>query len=233
MRVYEIFRRIVIRTLVAMLTFAPGMSAAQQESSPSGKSQPARDAAKKLQSASHDVTSPAGPHEGIKIHGHWSIVIKNPNGSVASRHEFENALASTGPDFLGQFLARAATQGVWEINLLNSQAGGSACGGVGCTLIEPVFTTAGGSNNLAVSFATNPSRTVLQGSFQATSAGDIIQVNTSSTACQPSISPSACPGSLGGAGLAGAQIFSSRSLTSPITVQAGQIVQVTVTFTFS
>lgn len=114
MRVYEIFRRIVIRTLVAMLTCAPSMSAAQQESSSSGKSQPARDATKKLQSASHDVTSPPGPHEGIKIHGHWSIVIKNPDGSVASRHEFENALVSSGSDMLAQLLARSTSMGGGE-----------------------------------------------------------------------------------------------------------------------
>ena len=232
MNIRETLNRVLGVTLVAMLTFAPSMSAAQQKGSANAKSRNTA-ANNTSQSPNDEVASPGGPHEGIKIHGHWTIVIKNRDGSVASHHEFENALANTGPDFLGQFLARAATQGVWEINLLNSQAGGSACGGVGCTLIEPAFTTAGGSNNLAVSFATNPSRTVLQGSFQATSAGDIVQVNTSSTACQPSISPSACPGSLGGAGLAGAQVFSSRSLTSPITVQAGQIVQVTVTFTFS
>src|SRR5262245_36710795 len=28
----------------------------------------------------------------IKVHGHWAVVIRNPDGSVTSRHEFNNSL---------------------------------------------------------------------------------------------------------------------------------------------
>ena len=34
-----------------------------------------------------------GPREGIKVHGHWTIVVKNPDGTVAQRREFDNDLA--------------------------------------------------------------------------------------------------------------------------------------------
>jgi hypothetical protein len=39
-------------------------------------------------------TPPAaeGMIEGLVVHGHWRIVVRNPDGSVASRHEFNNAL---------------------------------------------------------------------------------------------------------------------------------------------
>jgi len=33
-----------------------------------------------------------GLAEGIQVHGHWRIVVRNRDGSVASRHEFDNAL---------------------------------------------------------------------------------------------------------------------------------------------
>jgi len=32
------------------------------------------------------------PHEGIRVHGYWTIVVHNKDDSVASRHEFENSL---------------------------------------------------------------------------------------------------------------------------------------------
>jgi len=37
-----------------------------------------------------------GKNEGIKVHGHWVLEIKNPDGSLASRHEFENSLVPGG-----------------------------------------------------------------------------------------------------------------------------------------
>ena len=33
-----------------------------------------------------------GMTEGLQVHGHWRVVVRNPDGSIASRHEFNNAL---------------------------------------------------------------------------------------------------------------------------------------------
>ena len=33
-----------------------------------------------------------GSHQGIKVHGHWTIEVRNPDGSVATHREFENSL---------------------------------------------------------------------------------------------------------------------------------------------
>ena len=33
-----------------------------------------------------------GMGEGIKVHGRWTIEVRNPDGSLASRHEFQNDL---------------------------------------------------------------------------------------------------------------------------------------------
>src|SRR3954454_12548557 len=35
-----------------------------------------------------------GVSDGIKVHGHWTIDVKNADGSLASHNEFENALSS-------------------------------------------------------------------------------------------------------------------------------------------
>lgn len=36
-----------------------------------------------------------GQHEGITVHGHWTIEVRNPNGSVVKHVEFENASCPT------------------------------------------------------------------------------------------------------------------------------------------
>ena len=33
--------------------------------------------------------------EGIEVHGHWTIEVRNPDGSLDERYEFENALTTT------------------------------------------------------------------------------------------------------------------------------------------
>jgi hypothetical protein len=36
--------------------------------------------------------APKGQHEGITVHGHWTIEVKNPDGKVVTHREFENSL---------------------------------------------------------------------------------------------------------------------------------------------
>src|SRR5262249_53678811 len=43
----------------------------------------------------------------VKVHGHWSIVLRNEDGSVASRHEFDNSLQDGS--FLAKLLSREAS----------------------------------------------------------------------------------------------------------------------------
>lgn len=50
--------------------------------------------------------SARGPKEGIVVHGHWTIVVKNPDGSIAARQEFDNALDPiVGADILTGLLS--------------------------------------------------------------------------------------------------------------------------------
>lgn len=231
----HMWNQVAAIALVAAVTFGSSLSVAQQKGTPSGKlhAASAQGSANSSQSAAKEDARRGVPQEGIRVHGHWSIVIKNADGSVASRHEFENALIGSGSDMLAQLLARSESTGGWGISVVPSTPGGSSCGGnLPCVVIEAGIATGviSVSSNLTVAYTPNPSRTTLQGSYQATSAGDIAQVSTLLGACPPSLSPSSCPGASNNSGQAG---FSSRTLTTPIPVQSGQIVQLTVTFTFS
>jgi hypothetical protein len=72
-------------------------------------------------------------HQGIKVHGHWKIDIKNPNGSLASTHEFENSLYDGGV-LLAYLLASMATAG--EAAIVFGTNNASPCGGNDCEFYE-------------------------------------------------------------------------------------------------
>src|SRR5271166_4250399 len=39
-------------------------------------------------------------NQGLKMHGHWVIDVKNPDGTLVQHRDFENALESSAPQFL-------------------------------------------------------------------------------------------------------------------------------------
>ena len=42
--------------------------------------------------------------DGIQVHGHWTMTVSNPDGSVDAVHEFDNALLSSGRNLLARLL---------------------------------------------------------------------------------------------------------------------------------
>jgi hypothetical protein len=82
-----------------------------------------------------DAQSPAPQKpggEGIKVHGHWVLQVKNPDGTLGERREFENSLVTSGSNgFLGSTL------------LVNLLGGVYSSGGLGIALITGPATTAG------------------------------------------------------------------------------------------
>jgi len=52
----------------------------------------------------HKKSDSGGKNEGIKVHGHWVIDVKNPDGSLAGHRDFENSrLRTEGNSWLGCF----------------------------------------------------------------------------------------------------------------------------------
>jgi hypothetical protein len=85
------FSRVALAAvLVWALVLGPGMTAAQEKSN--GQKAARAKAAQKPANANVPESERAtGPQEGIKVHGHWVIEVRNPDGKVATRREFENA----------------------------------------------------------------------------------------------------------------------------------------------
>jgi hypothetical protein len=152
-----------------------------------------------------------GENEGIKVHGHWTIEIRNRDGSVAKHVEFENNLATTnlsdmaaGPAFLysllsgnGTFAAPAGGQGQpggWAINL-QPPAGSTAP----CAFTSNIFTTNQFAALIDVSFSPScmitslPSFCTLGGAAPPIDCSQGLAV-TMNTSGQTSVGPSSLLG---------------------------------------
>jgi hypothetical protein len=178
-------------------------------------------------------------HQGIKVHGHWKIVVKNPDGSVAQTHEFENSLVPKGGGALASILTANVTPGPLAIGLTTS--GTSICATANCVLVpnpsvsvglalcNSAFPTNTCTAGLTTTLSGNGLESVSSGQLTATNAGTITTVSTFAGFCGPSISTTACQTATTGEGF---DALTSTTV-SPISVNAGQIVQVSVTISFS
>jgi len=141
-------RWILTLAALAALVFVPaGPSRAQSQSTtpnsaPASPTTPAKiavvETATVTQTASAKPTSPAGraapepvapkgQHEGIAVHGHWTIEVRNPDGSVVTHRELENSLVGTST--MLSLLFGTAVPGGYQVEL------GAASGGGPCQVI--------------------------------------------------------------------------------------------------
>ena len=118
-----------------------------------------------------------GIDTGIKIHGHWNIVVRNPDGTVATRRDFENSLDLGGIYILPTLLAGAQTPGAWAIALGAQNAGNTGpCSGASFQLYATSNVPATSSGNCFIGEPT--------GIYAATCA---------SPTCSPSLAVSVLP----------------------------------------
>lgn len=160
-----------------------------------------------------------GTQEGIKVHGHWTIVVRDADGKEVSRRDFDNALLDEGKGALASLLAKQIVLQEWAIQL--TDANGSPCG----MIFEPNSTQGGGTPGVSKTLAvtSNPvqgnayARTVqLKGDTRALIACDIARVDTAIFSAQ-------------GAG----SFFTRAILQPPVTVAVNRFIEVTVVLSFS
>jgi hypothetical protein len=185
-----------------------------------------------------------GPKEGIKVHGHWIIDVRNPDGTVVAHREFENALTSIGAITLAKILGRQRTPNLWVIFLRSGPNGVTPwlLNGVQpgfilepndfspadfhtfktLTVTVPTGTDANGNP------VPNANKLVLSGNATALNAGQIGEVGTSLISCPANVLPgNPC------VGFSDLQSATFATLNTPQSVSAGQIIQVTVVISFS
>jgi hypothetical protein len=170
-----------------------------------------------------------GKSEGIKVHGHWVIEIRNPDGSLASRHELENALVAGiggGSTPLVSLLVPGpgSFSSMWDIELGMNNANGIFLGstptiqqaGVHCANFLNYC-----NNSLTVQSGAGGSQVVLQGTSPPVQiAVTLNTVQTDLWVCN-SATPFNCPA------------YRFTFANTNLIVQPYQLITLTVTLSFS
>lgn len=129
---HEVIARIARPGLVLGAVFAlviSGSSVGRAQSSATSPAVPAATSAKAApsahpgQPATPAKRQPGGTHEGSKVHGHWVIEVKNPDGKLVRHVEFENSL---DPGFNLAIQIARATNIPGGAALLNAMLSGQA-----------------------------------------------------------------------------------------------------------
>ena len=203
------------------------------------QARPAAKSAEEDESAKPDKPG----HQGIKVHGHWVLQVRNADGTLGERREFENSLADGGAFLIG-VLAGGLVPGDYAIQLA-----GTAC--PACYIINstwnansaftqgsPTSTTLVTTFNSLLFSPSGGNSIVLTGFMAPPSSGFFSQVAVLWGACGTSfnpgsstIAPKTCV-TTPSQQTAGGE-FTATTLASPLPINAGQIVMVTVTISFS
>lgn len=195
-----------------------------------------------------DGANSDGLNPGIHVKGNWSIEVRDRDGSLVERRDFENELVSSGSFLLAELLASSTAAG----NVVVDVSGDSPpctklTGGgdpIGCTIIET-------SQDPNASFENFPNLTkevpdsgdnsgalVLDGSFTAQRDSDvsIVEAGLYDT-CVPDRAPANCTYEEGTNSTGGRTLTSTTleegSNTPPVDVSEGQQVNVTVVISFN
>lgn len=186
--------------------------------------------------------APGGPNEGIKVHGQWSIVVKDESGRTVERRDFKNSLQPQGQTNMARLLSRSQAISEWVVMLSNNGAPGpQPCAINGnqaqCAIAERLSSQLPFSNvdytpGLTVGLdPANPNQVVLTGTRRATADGTISQVVTMLSLCPVGPpSPTGCTNTQIFSFFSGTTIFSGNF--SAVPVKQGQSIDVTVTYSF-
>jgi hypothetical protein len=181
----------------------------------------AQDARSKPESANPEKRAKG---EGIQVHGHWTIEVRDPDGTLKAHREFENSLvgvgAGNGADLLTGLLLGTVTPGGFSL----------ALNGLGPIILPlgPACTMAPACN-VTLKAMPGAGFTVSGTVFNAP-AGKIVNVVTAVGTCPGTVAPSSC---FINSNVTNTPGLTSKDLTAaPIAVTAGQTVSVTVQITF-
>ena len=177
-------------------------------------------------------TNTQAADEGIKVHGHWTFKIYNPDGSFDRKVEFENSLRSSSP--LLSFLNKQALVDNWSIFISGPIPHGPCIDNTNnpslCIIYEPGTATGGDPHrftNLTHQIDSLTGKFVLRGNFTVANGittPSVQSVSTTLSYCE-SFTSSTCNG-----GVTGVE-FTSTNIS--VSLNPGQIVQVTVEISFS
>jgi hypothetical protein len=205
-------------------------------------------AADQSETADHAVStdprlSADNPMGSIGVHGHWEIEVRNPDGSLAAMREFDNALFDTGAFILGNFLSGTFTPASWIVFFNGAPTPCEPLTGESqqwCFIVESRVPATASSRGISKNLVVTTDPLKLSGSITLPKPGSITTVQSIHDYCGHLLAPSSCisespvsAASTKPANLATRSLWFTGTSIAPINVLAGQLVTVTITFTFS
>jgi hypothetical protein len=212
---------------------------------------------------SHAAASAKPGGEGIRVHGHWVIDVLNPDGTLAEHRAFENSLVTgqAGDSLLIGLISGYFVPGDYAVEVIGNSGTTTNEVLINSYIVRSTSTNPGalfctGSGASGVCYPTltysvnipksGPASFVLAGSFTASYSGTLNTVSTFYNVCEnlvvnqpvfpPTSSATVSPGGcLGGTPDASQyqNSFTQTSVPTPMPIASGQLVQVTVTISFS
>lgn len=199
------------------------------------------------------MASPASAQgEGVKVHGQWTIDVRNEDGTIVSHDEFHNDLVVTvaaGPSALAGLLSRRRVAGNWWMYVSNADFTAGPCRlsvvdlSYPCAITEALPVNAPSPSDppyvvrtltlnvpMAPAFDLATGTIELEGVVRSVTASRIERVATGLETCSAAMLTAQCVAS---SSSAVQQEFTARTLPVPVVVGAGQIVQIKVIFSFS
>jgi hypothetical protein len=183
----------------------------------------------------HAHETDAQETSSVTVHGQWTIEVRNPDGTLVERRDFQNALVADGAGNLARVLARSERAGRWAVALSGVGPCATTAGVAlecfvaevpiprdpGPPLPDPSYLFYTLTSSVPTS-GPNLGRLVLVGHATATSSDSGLLINKVATWQNTCALPAgACSGSQ----------FSEKSIP-PLAVVKGQIIQVKVVFSF-
>ncbi|HET9834526.1 MAG TPA: hypothetical protein VFP91_22540 [Vicinamibacterales bacterium] len=187
----------------------------------------------------------AQEREGIQVRGRWVVEVRDPDGTLVKRLEFDNALAPGGAQLLAQYLT-GSSAARWVVELGTYGGSINPCNGGtngnftqnSCLIVDgasvplpngtsifPTLTAAlGGSASDQV---------VLTGTATALVAGQIDYVATREGSCGTFTAPANCNPAGTVLQFTVHDLVNAQGQPAGLQIGAGQIVRVTVNLSFS
>jgi len=121
-----------ILTLLAMASLGLTALAQQATGAPAHAAATSAQAKAKPAAAAEETETPSpnnAAHQGIKVHGHWVLTVKNPDGKLVERREFDNSLVTggkyvSGDQMLAAILTGDLTPGGFGVTLITGNTAG-------------------------------------------------------------------------------------------------------------
>ncbi len=185
------------------------------------------------------------PKEGITVHGHWTIDVRQPDGTLVTHREFENALTAQGAALIADLLAGRVVPSNWRIGLVTENLDDSPCmenngAPTSCTMWEPAWSALGidpTSQREFYNLQRAPSGFGLSGTATVRRAGRIDFVAVAFNSCnlprleEMGLAPSRCAIPAADGRITGSGVFSAATVSIPNLV-VNQLIQASVTYTF-